>query len=174
MEKQSAKVSLFTLIVSAIIWLGAVNVRAVIGNELLHFGTLEFKENLDPGLEREVFRLINLSSLIVIGGYLATFASAVAFARTTPLRFKEHGWFMMSALLFFIFSPVEFYTLFLDWKMISLDFFTNPTLREFRVLFIHRLAALAGVPMIALLCYYTIIGFAIWQPMKKVGLPKTT
>jgi uncharacterized membrane protein len=40
-------------------------------------------------------------------------------------------------------------------------------LTEFRILFIHRLAALAGVPMIALLSYYTIVGLAIWQPLKK-------
>jgi len=166
--RQGSKASLFILIVGAFIWLGAVNVRAVIGNELLVFGTLGFKENLNSDLEREIFRLISLSSLIVIGGYLTTFFSALAFVRTTPLRFKENGWLTMSALLFFIFSPVEFYTIFLDWRMIALDFFSSPTLREFRVLFIHRLAALAGVPMIALLCYYTIIALAIWQPMKRV------
>ena len=167
MQKQSSKVSLFVLLVSAIVWLGAVNVRALIGNELLNFGTLDFKEHLDAELEREVFRLISLTSVIVIGGYLATFVSAVVFARTTTLKFKQNGWLMMSTILFFIFSPVEFYTLILDWKMIALDFFSNPTLTEFRILFIHRLAALAGVPMIALLSYYTIIGLAIWRPMKK-------
>jgi hypothetical protein len=167
MQKQSSKVSLFVLIVSAIVWLGAVNVRAVIGNELLNFGTLDFKEHVDAGLEREVFRLISLTSLIVIGGYLLTFTSAVIFVTTTTLRFKNNGWLMMSAILFFMFSPVEFYTLFLDWKMIALDFFANPTLTDFRILFIHRLAALAGVPMIALLSYYTIVGLAIWQPLKK-------
>ena len=167
MQMQASRVSLFFLIVSSIIWLGAVNVRAVIGNELLVFGTLDFKQNLDPELEREVFRLISLSSVIVIAGYLATFASALVFAKTTELRFKQNGWLMMSAILFFLFSPVEFYTIFLDWRMIALDFFSDPTLREFRVLFIHRLAALAGVPIIALLCYYTIIALAVWQPMKR-------
>ena len=167
MQKQSSKVSLFVLIVSAIVWLGAVNVRAVIGNELLNFGTLDFKEHVDPGLEREVFRLISLTSVIVIGGYLATFTSAVVFVRTTPLRLKENGWLMMSAILFFMFSPVEFYTLFLDWKMIALDFFSSASLTDFRVLFIHRLAALAGVPMIALLSYYTIAGLSIWRPLEK-------
>ncbi len=170
MEKQGTNVSLFVLIVGAVIWLGAVNVRAVVGNELLIFGTLEFKQNLDAELEREVFRIINLSSCIVIGGYLTTFAGAIGFTRSTRLRFKQNGWLMMSAMLFFIFSPVEFYTLYLDWKMIALDFFSNPSLTDFRVLFIHRLAALAGVPMIALLCYYTIIALAIWQPMKKQEL----
>jgi hypothetical protein len=167
MRNQIARISLFALIVCSIIWLGAVNVRAVIGNELLNFGTLQFKTSLDAELEREVFRLISLSSVIVIGGYLGTFASTVLFVRTTALSFKQNGWLMMSAILFFIFSPVEFYTLFLDWRMIALDFFSNPSLTDLRILFIHRLAALAGVPMIALLSYYTILGLVVWQPMKK-------
>jgi len=167
MQKLSTRISLFVLIISAVVWLGAVNVRAVIGNELLNFGTLEFKDHLDPGLEREVFRLISLTSVIVILGYLAVFVSAVVFVRTTTLSLKRNGWLMMSALLFFIFSPVEFYTLVLDWKMITLDFFSNASLTDFRILFIHRLAALAGVPIIALLSYYTIVGLAIWQPLKK-------
>ena len=167
MRNQIAGASLFLLSVCAIIWLGAVNVRALIGNELLIFGTLQFKTILDAELEREVFRLINLSSVIVIGGYLGTFAGAVTYMRTTRLPFKQNGWLMMSAILFFIFSPVEFYTLYLDCKMIALDFFSSPSLTEFRVLFIHRLAALAGVPMIALLSYYTIIGLIIWRPLKR-------
>ena len=76
---------------------------------------------------------------------------------------------MMSAILFFMFSPVEFYTMYLDGKMAILELFSHPALEELQRLFIHRLAALAGVPMIALLSYYTIIGLAIWQPMKKKG-----
>jgi hypothetical protein len=30
-----------------------------------------------------------------------------------------------------------------------------------------RLAALSGVPVIALLCYYTCVALAVWQPMKR-------
>ena len=35
---------LFLLVLSAIVWLGGVNVRAIIGNDLLKAGTLEFEE----------------------------------------------------------------------------------------------------------------------------------
>ena len=161
------KISLFLLLVFGIVWLGAVNVRAIIGNELLNFGTIEFKSTIDPELEREVFRLISLSSIVIAAGYAGTFLGALVFVRTTPLRFKENGWLMMSSILFFIFSPIEFYTLFLDLKMVSLDLLWNASPAEFRALFMHRLTTLAGVNIIALLSYYTIIGLAIWQPMKR-------
>lgn len=167
MRNRIARVSLVMLIAGAIVWLGAVNVRAIIGNELLHFGTLEFRTDLDVELEGEVFRLISLSSVVVVGGYLVTFVSAVTFLRSSRLSLKQNGWFMMSAILFFMFSPVEFYTLYLDSKMMALCFFGQPALVELRTLFIHRLAALAGMPLIALLSYYTIIGLVVWQPLKK-------
>ena len=72
---------------------------------------------------------------------------------------------MMSALLFCLFTPVEVYTLILDLKMWYLDFHGSNDLVEFRKLFVHRLAALAGVPIIALLCYYTIIVLSVVRPM---------
>jgi hypothetical protein len=167
MEKQSTKVSVLFLIVGAIVWLGAVNVRAIIGYELLQPHSLAFLPNMDKEFEREIFHLISYSSLLIIGAYAVTFLSAVVFLVTTRLKLKVNGWLLMSAILFFMFSPVEFYTLYLDGRMAFLELFTNPDFMELRRLLIHRVAALAGVPLIALLCYYTIIGLAVWKPLTK-------
>jgi hypothetical protein len=38
---------------------------------------------------------------------------------------------------------------------------------EFRKLLIHRLAALSGVPLIALLCYYTAVVMAVFRPFRR-------
>jgi len=169
MEKQITKISFFGMLLGAILWLGATNVRAIIGAELLETWTMTLLPGLQENFQREIFRLISYSSLIVIGGYLIAFFSAVTFVKTTSITVKQEGWLMMSAILFFMFSPVEFYTMYLDGRMAILELFSHPALEELQRLFIHRLAALAGVPMIALLSYYTIIGLAIWQPMKKKG-----
>jgi len=37
------RISLFILAVASIFWLGAVNIRAMIGNDMLRTGTLEFE-----------------------------------------------------------------------------------------------------------------------------------
>jgi hypothetical protein len=56
--------------------------------------------------------------------------------------------------------------------MIYLEFFTTTSNETFRELFIARVTALAGTPMIALLCYYTIIALAVFQPLRrKPSLP---
>lgn len=161
--------SLFVLIVAAIVWLGAVTARALIGNDILKPGTVEFIDFIDPRAEREVYRLISITSVAVMIGYAATVVSSMVFLATSPFRLKEHGWLLMSAILFYLFVPVEAYTLHLDWQMIYLEFYTTADLDAFRSLFIARVKALQGVPLIAMLCYYTIIGLAVFQPMKRLS-----
>ena len=161
------KVSLFVLVLSSIFWLGGINARAMIGNDMLKPGTLEFEEYLSPEAEREVFRLISVCSVVIILAYAATVASSIVFFATSPLKFKENGWLMMSAILFLMFFPVEIYTMIIDTRMIYKEFFTTAENAVFRELFIARVKALSGVPVIGMLCYYTAIALAVFQPMKR-------
>jgi hypothetical protein len=167
MEKRLTKVSSFILCVAAICWLGGINVRALVGGSLLEIGTLDFRPNIHPYIERTVFSLVAQSSLIVDGAYIVVWITGIFFLRTSRLRLKEHGWLMISAILFYLFTPVEIYTMVLDAQIWHLDFIGSNDLVEFRKLFIHRLAALSGVPIIALLCYYTCIGLIIFKPLQR-------
>jgi hypothetical protein len=159
---------LYILVIAGIFWLGSVHVRAIIGNDLLQLGTLQFEEYIAPEAEREVYRLLSFVSLVVIASYVVVLISSIVFLATSPFRLREHGWLLMSAILFYLFVPVEFFTMYLDGKMIYQEFFTTADNQVFRELFIARVAALAGAPLIALLCYYTIIGLAVFQPLKKL------
>lgn len=164
----SWRVSLYVLVVASIFWIGSIHVRAIIGNDMLQLGTLRFEEYIAPEAEREIYRLLSFTSLVVICSYLVALISSIVFLVTSPFRLKEHGWLLMSAVLFYLFVPVEVFTMYLDGKMIYQEFFTTADNQVFRELFIARVAALAGTPLIALLCYYTIIGLAIFQPFKKL------
>ena len=162
------RVALFLMVVSGCLWLGGVHIRAMLGNDLLKFGTLEFEEYISPDAEREVYRLLSLASLVVMANYVIAVLSSIVFLATSPFKMKEHGWLLMSAILFYIFVPVESFTMILDAKMIYQEFFTTADNQVFRELFIARVAALAGAPLIAMLCYYTIIALAVFQPLRKV------
>jgi hypothetical protein len=156
-------------IVSSIVWLGAVFVRALIGNDILTTSAtdIRFDDTLDPRAEREAYRLIAIASIAAGLGYLSALVSGVVFMFASPFFFKEHGWLLMCAILFFTFVPVELYTLHLDWKIIHQEFYTTADIQTFRPLFIARIKALAGTPFIAQLCYYTIIALAVFQPFRK-------
>jgi hypothetical protein len=161
------KAALFILIVAAMTWLGGVTVRWVLSGRLLVPGTLEFKGDLVPAVEREIFRMINYTSILTLIGYVVVFLCGVVYLSSTHLKFRENGWLMMAALLFYLFVPVEIYTSYLDGRMISMELWGTPEPTLFRELFIKRVAALKGLPFIALLSYYTVIGLAIWQPLKR-------
>ncbi len=162
------RIALFVIVVAGTFWLGAVNIRATIGNDLLKPGTLEFEEYLAPEAESEIYRLISIVSVIVLASYAITVTGSIVFLATCPFKMKQHGWLLMSAILFYLFVPVELFTMYLDGRMIYLEFFTTADNQVFRELFIARVGALAGAPVIAHLCYYTIIALAIFQPMKRV------
>lgn len=163
------RIALFVFIVSSIVWLGAVFVRALIGNDIFTTSTLDirFDDTLDPRAEREAYRLIAIVSSAAGIGYLCALASGIVFLIASPLSFKEHGWLLMSTILFLIFVPVELYTLHIDWKIAYQEFYTAADIHAFRPLFIARIKALAGAPYIAQLCYYTIIALAVFQPFTK-------
>ena len=168
MESRTTKAALAILVIAAVVWLGGTNIRVLIGSDLLQLGTVDFKPNIHPYVERTVFSLIAQSSLVVNIAYIVLWFAGIVYLRTTRLTLKENGWLMMSAILFYLFTPVEIYTMVLDTKMWFLDLIGSNDLVEFRRLFFHRLGALAGVPYIALLCYYTIIGLAVIQPLKRL------
>jgi len=158
------------LIGGAIFWLGGITIRAMIGFDLLQTGTIDFKPNIHPYVERAVYALIAQSSVVVDVAYVVTWIAGILYLRTTNYRLKQEGWLMMCAVLFYLFTPVEVYTGVLDAKIWYLDHIGSNDLVEFRKLFIHRLAALAGVPMIALFCYYTAVAVAVFRPLRK-GIP---
>jgi hypothetical protein len=161
------RTAFFVFVVSAIFWLGGTNARALIGNDLLKPGTVDFEDYLSATSEREVFRLISVTSVIIGFSYAAALVSSIVALIASPLRFREHGWLLMAAILFYLFVPVEIFTMIIDGKMIYKEFFTTAENSVFRELFIARIKALSGAPVVATLCYYTAIGILIFQPLRK-------
>ncbi len=162
-----AKTALAFTALGAVTWLGGINVRAMVGFALLQFGTLEFKPNIHPTIERAIFSLVAQSSLIVNVAYIVLLAASVVYLVAARRDLRREGWLMISAILVYAYAPVEIYTMVLDVRMWLLDASGSNDLVEFRKLFIHRLAALSGVPMIALLSYYTAIVLIIFRPLER-------
>ncbi|MGD0339295.1 MAG: hypothetical protein ABSB78_10940 [Bacteroidota bacterium] len=171
-ERLPAKLSLTFVIITGILWLGSINIRALIGDALVYTGTFEFLPYIEPHAEREIYALLAITSIVVNLSYCIVFLSAILYLRTTRLKLKEQGWLMMCTILFFLFSPAEFYTMKLDWNFIQAEFFRSADIPQLRELYIKRIAALRGVPVIATLTYYTIVILAIWQPLRK-SLPES-
>jgi len=158
--------ALFVMIVGAVFWLGSVFARAVLANDLLVPGTLTLNPSTPPAVEHHVYLQLSGLGIVMIAGYLLVLASSIVFLASSPFRLREHGWLTMAAIMFFVFVPVEAFTMVIDMRMILMAFGDRGTLPALRELFLARVNALAGAPLVGILCYYTIILLAVVQPFR--------
>ncbi len=166
---RKAKLWLFLLIIFAITWLGAINVRFIIGNQLLLYDEFLFRMAIPPDEENVIFRMISYSSILIFFAYIFTFISAIFLIKNIKVNFRENPWLLVCIILFFVFSPVEFYSSFLDYKFFML-YLQNPATHDEQLkIFGERIGFLKGVPWIAMVSYYTIIVISIFQPLRKSG-----
>lgn len=166
-QSRSNKIALTILIAGAVFWLGGINIRALVGNELLNYDQFDFRTSIPPDRENTLFQMICNSSLVIVISYFFVLFSAIWFLVTTKLKMRQNGWLLMCSILFFIFVPAEIYTYYLDVKFIVLFFSGPPNHDGLLKIFGERLGALSGVPVIAMFCYYTIIPIAVFRPLRK-------
>ncbi len=166
MDKK-ARIWLALLVVSAVVWLGAINIRGLIGNDLLNYDEFSFRTSIPPDEENWIFRMLSHSSMVVLGAYICTLFFSVMFLKKAKMSLRENPWLLMCILLFYVFVPVELYTSYLDIKFYVM-YLDNPPVHDGLLkVFGERIGFLKGVPWIALLSYYAIIVIAAMQPMKK-------
>lgn len=164
---KTAKFWLFLLIVSAIFWLGGINVRAIIGNDLLNYDEFSFRTGIPPDEENWIFRLLSFSSILIMISYAVVLTSVIGFLKSSKLNIRENAWLLMCSILFFAFVPVEIYTYYLDIKFYLLYLQNPPNHDGLLKIFGERIGFLKGVPYIAVLSYYTIIFIAVFRPLHK-------
>lgn len=164
---KKAKISLFILVVASIFWLGAINVRFFIGNQLLNYDEFNFRTSIPPDEENQIFKMISDASLLIMISYPIVLVSAIFFIKNAKINLRENPWFLMCIILFFVFVPVELYTSYIDLKFMLL--FNKRPANHDRLLeyFGERIGFLRGVPWIAVMSYYTIIWLSVFKPMKK-------
>jgi hypothetical protein len=160
------RIALVVVVLGTVVWIGALHVRGLIGNELLNAGTLTVNATLPGAAERMLYRLFAGAGILMITGYVAVLGASAVFLARCPYRLREHGWLMMSAILLYLFVPVEGYVMILDVRIILAEFWGGADPAVLHELFLARVGALAGAPFVALLCYYTIVVLAVFQPLR--------
>lgn len=180
------RTAIMFVVFAGALWLGGTVYRALIANELFIAGTLEFDPGIQPAQEQLLYQLIFASSIVVLISYAITLVSAIIVLWRIPLKIKENGWLLMASLLVFLFVPVEIFTAYLDIHFFWLWDWTKDAMAingaqafmdmqtELQKTVSHRIGALAGLPVMAALCYITAAIVIIWQPMRRNNETHTT
>lgn len=167
MEKPAAKIFTVLFYITFMLFLGSVIVKNVQIMSIIEFGTTDFRQSLSIEKELGSYHTFSQYSLYIYILYPAVIFAAIGFLRTTQRKIKKEGWLLICSILLFLFVPVELFCFWLDWKIIGLNYWGEWPVEEFRKAFSIRLTALAGLPFVAQLCYFTIPIFIIFKPLQK-------
>jgi len=156
MERPLTKIALLFFLLSSAVWMYSSTVNNYHAGSLLKFGTVEMKTNVDPLVEMQTYRSIAEHSIAGFISYPMVLIFGLSYLMTTKRTLKYDGWLLMSVVLIVMFIPVELLYFWYDWKLIGLLYWGEWPIEEFRKAFLHRFTALAGLHLIAQLCYFTI------------------
>lgn len=164
------KIFFALFVISAAAWLTLIVLKNLEIGTLIEFGTVQFRTGLTIEQERASYAVLAEHSLTAAAVYVFVIVSAALYLGTMQRLVRNEGWLLMSAILLFIFIPVEIYCFWLDWKLIGLQYWGEWPIEEFRTAFMNRLTALAGLPFIAQLCYFTIPLIVIFKPLRRTNI----
>jgi hypothetical protein len=165
------KIFLSSLVVGIILWLGGTVARNAIAFDIFVPGTeLTLKNWYTEEMRLTTVSLFRIAGFYTIIGFCMTFVSAIVLFFTYRKEFKFKGWLMMSFILFFLASPIEFYLMYYDIKIILA--FNNMLIKSFNDsiitdYFIARYSKLTIPATLSFLATFTAVLLVIWQPLNK-------
>lgn len=166
MKRPVTRAAFILFVFAYVVWSAAsVRTNIEIGT-MLEFGTAAFRTGLTESAERTAYAALAVNAVARFIAYPFLLIGAAVFVGTTDLSVPKNGWLLMSAILLFLFVPVELYCSWLDWKLVGLQYWGTWPVEEFRKALMARVTALAGLPFIAQLCYYTIPILVLFKPFR--------
>lgn len=151
-------------------WFGGGIIRNAIAFDLFIPGTLELKPFLNIQQINYSIRLMGITSYYTIIGYIVSFICAVGIVVLQSSQLKKSGWLFMALVLFFLCSPIEFYQMYLDAKLVyltnTIDFVSLLQADKLLIVFRERFdPKLTAAGFLTFLSYITALLFLAWQPL---------
>ena len=118
-------------------------------------------------MERFGMAVMSRVSQLLIVAYFMVFVSGVVLWLSSPTALKKKGWFRAALLLFYIWLPVDIYTIVLDIRFARLFDLNKPLTEELKALHFGRWQTLGILPLLALLGYLVAIALVVFRPQFK-------
>lgn len=167
----TAKIFISILTFGIIIWIGGNIVRSAIAYDLFVPGTaLELKNWYSDETRLITVSLFRIAGFYTIVGFCMTFVSSAFLCYYLRGIYKSKGWLFMAFVLIFLASPIEFYLMYYDIKIILA--FNNEMIKSFndqivQDYFIGRYNKLTIPATMSLLASVSAVILTIWRPLDK-------
>lgn len=164
---------LFLFSISFILWLGGSLIRSIIAFSVFEpSATQTLVRQVSNDILMQSVYLFSATSAYTSPAYLLSLLSAVFLSLSLKGQFKENGWLMMSAILFFSTAPINLILIYFDIRL-SIEVFWNwrwefyhPEILKY---FLNRITSplwnsLSGLSFLANL---TIVYLVVFKPLQK-------
>lgn len=167
-----AKIFLFISLLSGALWMGSYLARLIISYQLFE----ETGFNLKPFVTQEnipgIFETIGPVIILTLISYVIFIITYIIFIISAKLNLKKNGWLFITTLIIFLTFPFELYLMTIDYKMIMTINSNNFSTLQLINLITERYRVFSSFPLIELFCYFGVIYFILFQPLKmKTDLP---
>lgn len=170
-KKDKTILTIFAL--AFIIWLGGAILRTAIGFTIFEPSATEtLVRKASNDILMQTVYIFASTSIYTSIAYVIAFALSFFLLAKFKKIWKQQGWILMCFVLFYLFSPVELFTIYQDIKLsIAVfqqnvwEFYSQP-IQDF---FMKRVKNVVynSLNGLTLLSYLTIVIYVIWQPLKK-------
>lgn len=167
------RIPLVLFSIGFIFWLGGSLIRSIIAFSVFEpSATQTLVRQVSNDILMQSVYLYSATSSYTITAYVISIIGAFLLLFKLKDNFKQYGWLMMSAILYFATLPINLITTYFDFRL-SIEVFWNlrwefyhPEILKY---FFNRITSpvwnsLGGISFLANL---TIIFLAIFQPLKK-------
>lgn len=167
MKNQSIISKIFASITlaSGSVWIGAYLLKLFLLYQLFEPKDLALKQiYTTENLTIVLFSFLP-AFLTTIIAYSVMILSLLIYLFSSKVSLRENGWLFISLMIVLITLPFEFYSMFIDYKIISLllkfPFSEDVVLNLIRA----RITSLSSFPIIEILSYLSIIFLIIFKPL---------
>ncbi|HPO56119.1 MAG TPA: hypothetical protein PKY46_08945 [Ignavibacteriaceae bacterium] len=164
---KTAKIFLFLLASSTVIWLGNSISRMFFTYNIFQSPDLVLKPFLSENTLKLIFVIHQPMVSISIFAYFAMIAFLILFIITSHLKLRENGWLFISLILVFITAPFEIFLIVKDFDLLMSLFYTDYDLTHVMKIILQRYSVMGSFIILEVLAYFAVIFLFILQPLTK-------
>lgn len=162
-----SKIFLYIAFLSGLLWIGSYFTRLLTTYFLFNQNDFELKNFISQENLAGILTIINIPVTITFVLYIIFIPAFIIFLISSGIKLKQNGWLFITTVLILLTFPFEVYLMVIDFEIIKIiGFAGNFEIKNALDLIVKRTQILSNFPLIEVFCYFSIIFFVIFQPLK--------
>ncbi|MHB1687537.1 MAG: hypothetical protein ACYCVH_09195 [Ignavibacteriaceae bacterium] len=163
----TSKIFLYLAALSGGLWLGSYLTRLILSYQIFEGIDFTLRTYINNQNLPAIFVILDASTILTSLLYTAFIIFFILFLVTSRMSLRQNGWLFIISMIIFLTLPFEAYLMSIDYKTFLLVNSGSFDTAAILSLYIKRFKILGSFPIIEILCYFSVLFFALFRPLKK-------